>query len=67
MWCVLGTLGSLLKVASRSDASLVFRFRLSAVLPSARADVDEAGTDCPAEMSLEPLSGREGFEDEYRR
>lgn len=65
MWYVLGTLGSLLKEASLSDASLDLRLRLS--LPVLGADVAEAGTDCPAAISLEPLSDRDGFEDEQRR
>lgn len=43
-----------------------FRFSLPA-LPSARADPDEAGTDWPAAISLDPLSDLEGFEEEHRR
>ncbi len=66
MWCVAGTLGSFLNEASRAAASLLFRFRLSPeALPSCRDD--EAGTDWPAENSLEPLSGREGLDEEKRR
>ena len=69
MWCVLGTLGSFLNEASFPDASLFLRLLLSPeALPSARA-VEEAGTDWPApvEMSLEPLSDFEGFDEEKRR
>lgn len=44
------------------------RFRFSPpALPSPRAEADDAGTDWPAAMSLEPLSGREGLEEEKRR
>ena len=65
MWCVLGTLGSFFTEALLSEASLSFRFLLSLpALPSARA-AGEAATDSPAEMSLGPLSDREGFDDEH--
>jgi len=69
MWWVLGTLGSFRNEAAlTSEASLLFRFRFSpAALPSPRAEADDAGTDWPAATSLEPLSGREGFEEEKRR
>lgn len=60
MWCVLGTLGSFL-AASRSA---FWRFLLSAaaLLAWPRAE----GTLWPVDMSSEPLSEREGFDDEYR-
>jgi hypothetical protein len=60
---VLGTLGSFLKAASRSDDSLAFRFLLP--LPSPREDVD-AGTDWPVAIPL-GSSDLEGFEEENRR
>ena len=66
---MLGTLGSFLNEAPFEDASLFFRLLLSPdALPFARA-VDEAATDWPApvEMSLEPLSDFEGFDEEKRR
>lgn len=62
---MLGTLGSLLKEAPLSEASLLFRFLFSVlVLPSVREVLDEVVTDWPVEMSLEPLSDLEGLEDE---
>lgn len=64
MWCVLGTLGSFFAAASRSDD---FRFLFSPPdLPCPRAEAD-AGTDWLAGMSLEPLSDREGFDDDDLR
>jgi hypothetical protein len=67
MWCVLGTLGSFLKAASRSEGCLYLRLRLSPLaLPCPRVD-EEAATDWSAGMSLDPLSDREGFEEEHRR
>jgi hypothetical protein len=67
MWCVLGTLGSFFIEALLSEPSLFFRFLLSPpVLPSVRAAGD-AATDSPAEMSLDPLSDLEGFDDEHLR
>lgn len=62
---MLGTLGSLLNDASRSEVSFDLRLRLS--LPDLGADAVEAGTDWPAEISLEPLSELEGFDEEKRR
>jgi hypothetical protein len=65
MWCVLGTLGNFLTEAARSEASLLLlRFRFS--VPDLGLAV-EAGTDWPADISLEPLSDLEGLEEEHRR
>lgn len=62
---MLGTLGSFLNEAPLSEASLLFRFLFSVpVLPSLREVLEEAVTDWPVEMSLEPLSDLEGLEDE---
>jgi hypothetical protein len=68
MWCVLGTLGRLLKEdAAFCDPSLFFRFLLSLpALPSLRA-AGEAVTDWPAATSLAPLSDLEGLDEEHRR
>lgn len=63
MWCVLGTLGSLLKEAPFSEASLVFRFLFSLPDLLSLREVD-AVTDWPVEMSLDSLSDREGLEEE---
>jgi hypothetical protein len=60
----LGTLGSFFIEAARSEASLLLlRFRFS----PPDLGVVVAGTDWPAEISLEPLSDLEGFEEEHRR
>lgn len=61
MWWVVGTLGSFLKAAFRSDESLVFRFLLPLLSP--RVDVD-AGTEAAISLGS---SDREGFEEENRR
>lgn len=61
---MLGTLGNFFTEADRSEVSLLLlRFRFS--LPD--LGVAAAGTDCPAEISLDPLSDFEGFEEEHRR
>lgn len=60
MWWVLGTLGSFL-AASRSALRFLFS---PPALPWLRAG---AGTDWPAETSLESFPDFEGFEDEHRR
>ena len=60
---MLGTLGSFFTEAVEASL-LLLRFRFS--LPDLGA-VAEAGTDEPADISLEPLSDFEGLEEEYRR
>lgn len=65
---MLGTLGSFLKEATRSDESLFFRFLLSPpALPSPRLELEDAGTDWSAEMSLDPLSDLDGLDEENLR
>jgi len=46
---------------------LLFRFLFSVVALPSLLEALEVVTDCPAEISLEPLSDLEGLEDEHRR
>jgi hypothetical protein len=64
---VLGTLGSFFNEFF-STASLLLRFLFSPFdLVSVLEELDEACTGWPAGVSLGPLSGLEGLDEEHRR
>jgi hypothetical protein len=67
--CVLGTTGSCF-VMDESFAFLLRRSPVGFAFDDSASDdfdsADDAGTDCRAEISFDPLSGLDGFEEEHR-